>query len=42
MRIRNTYYDGINFANGTRNSTVYNSSSATPATTRSRCGPAST
>ncbi|MYX18212.1 APHP domain-containing protein [Streptomyces sp. SID8374] len=26
MRIRNTYADGINFANGTRNSTVYNSS----------------
>ncbi|WP_395575185.1 CARDB domain-containing protein [Streptomyces sp. BK79] len=26
MRIRNTYADGINFANGTRNSTVHNSS----------------
>ncbi|MGW3867163.1 CARDB domain-containing protein [Streptomyces sp. NPDC005047] len=26
VRIRNTYADGINFANGTRNSTVYNSS----------------
>ncbi|WP_020519565.1 discoidin domain-containing protein [Catelliglobosispora koreensis] len=26
MRIRNTYADGINFANGTRNSTVFNSS----------------
>ncbi|MFI1248016.1 CARDB domain-containing protein [Streptomyces anulatus] len=26
MRVRNTYADGINFANGTRNSTVYNSS----------------
>ncbi|MFE0802337.1 CARDB domain-containing protein [Streptomyces sp. NPDC058812] len=26
MRIRNTYADGINFANGTRDSTVYNSS----------------
>ncbi|MGW5639250.1 CARDB domain-containing protein [Streptomyces sp. NPDC003832] len=26
MRIRNTYADGINFANGTRNSSVYNSS----------------
>ncbi|MFD3412624.1 CARDB domain-containing protein [Streptomyces cyaneofuscatus] len=26
MRIRNTYADGINLANGTRNSTVYNSS----------------
>ena len=26
MRIRNTYADGINFTNGTRNSTVYNSS----------------
>ncbi|MFJ6523510.1 CARDB domain-containing protein [Streptomyces filamentosus] len=26
MRIRNTYADGINFANGTRNSTVYDSS----------------
>ncbi|WP_406350005.1 CARDB domain-containing protein [Streptomyces sp. NBC_00658] len=26
MRIRNTYADGINFANGTRNSTVENSS----------------
>lgn len=26
MRIRDTYADGINFANGTRNSTVYNSS----------------
>ncbi|MEV8627311.1 CARDB domain-containing protein [Streptomyces sp. NPDC051079] len=26
MRIRNTYADGINFANGTRNSTVSNSS----------------
>ncbi|WP_326665949.1 CARDB domain-containing protein [Streptomyces sp. NBC_00385] len=26
MRIRNTYADGINFANGTRNSTVLNSS----------------
>ncbi|MFE3475024.1 CARDB domain-containing protein [Streptomyces bacillaris] len=26
MRIRNTYADGINFANGTRKSTVYNSS----------------
>ncbi|MEU4062361.1 CARDB domain-containing protein [Streptomyces wedmorensis] len=26
MRIRNTYADGVNFANGTRNSTVYNSS----------------
>ncbi|MFC8067918.1 CARDB domain-containing protein [Streptomyces sp. NPDC057293] len=25
-RIRNTYADGVNFANGTRNSTVYNSS----------------
>ncbi|MFJ7631529.1 CARDB domain-containing protein [Streptomyces sp. NPDC097595] len=26
MRIRDTYADGINFTNGTRNSTVYNSS----------------
>ncbi|MFD0252259.1 CARDB domain-containing protein [Streptomyces sp. NPDC127113] len=26
VRIRNTYADGVNFANGTRNSTVYNSS----------------
>ncbi|WP_217140117.1 CARDB domain-containing protein [Streptomyces sp. AC627_RSS907] len=26
MRVRNTYADGINFANGTRNSTVHNSS----------------
>ncbi|GHB39419.1 hypothetical protein GCM10010377_32760 [Streptomyces viridiviolaceus] len=26
VRIRNTYADGINFANGTRNSTVHNSS----------------
>ncbi|MDQ0585268.1 CARDB domain-containing protein [Streptomyces rishiriensis] len=26
VRIRDTYADGINFANGTRNSTVYNSS----------------
>ncbi|SDF78203.1 Pectate lyase superfamily protein [Lentzea fradiae] len=26
MRIRNTYADGINFTNGTRNSTVFNSS----------------
>ncbi len=26
MRVRDTYADGINFANGTRNSTVYNSS----------------
>ncbi|MGW6293898.1 CARDB domain-containing protein [Streptomyces sp. NPDC055058] len=26
MRIRNTYADGINFANGTRNSTVFDSS----------------
>ncbi|MGW1818729.1 CARDB domain-containing protein [Streptomyces sp. NPDC002125] len=26
MRIRNTYADGINFANGTRDSTVFNSS----------------
>ncbi|PRH77189.1 APHP domain-containing protein [Streptomyces solincola] len=26
VRVRNTYADGINFANGTRNSTVYNSS----------------
>ncbi|MCJ0869887.1 CARDB domain-containing protein [Streptomyces sp. AP-93] len=26
MRIRDTYADGINFANGTRNSTVFNSS----------------
>ncbi|MFC9843349.1 CARDB domain-containing protein [Streptomyces sp. NPDC127595] len=26
MRVRNTYADGINFANGTRNSTVVNSS----------------
>ncbi|MFF8409221.1 CARDB domain-containing protein [Streptomyces omiyaensis] len=26
MRIRNTYADGVNFSNGTRNSTVYNSS----------------
>ncbi len=26
MRIRNTYADGINFSNGTRNSRVYNSS----------------
>jgi hypothetical protein len=26
MRVRNTYADGINFANGTRNSTVFNSS----------------
>ncbi|MFA3873400.1 CARDB domain-containing protein [Streptomyces sp. MMCC 100] len=26
MRIRDTYADGINFSNGTRNSTVYNSS----------------
>ncbi|WP_299538691.1 CARDB domain-containing protein [uncultured Streptomyces sp.] len=26
MRIRNTYADGVNFANGTRNSTVFNSS----------------
>jgi hypothetical protein len=26
MRIRNTYADGINFSNGTRNSTVFNSS----------------
>ncbi|MFF8675248.1 CARDB domain-containing protein [Streptomyces sp. NPDC015242] len=26
VRIRNTYADGINFANGTRDSTVYNSS----------------
>ncbi|MCX5215171.1 discoidin domain-containing protein [Kitasatospora sp. NBC_00240] len=26
MRIRNTYADGINFADGTRNSTVFNSS----------------
>ncbi len=26
MRIRNTYADGINFANGNRNSTVFNSS----------------
>ncbi|WP_431945129.1 CARDB domain-containing protein [Actinacidiphila sp. bgisy167] len=26
VRIRNTYADGINFANGTRNSTVFNSS----------------
>ncbi|MET8173940.1 CARDB domain-containing protein [Streptomyces clavifer] len=26
MRMRNTYADGINFANGTRNSTVFNSS----------------
>ncbi|MFJ5846765.1 CARDB domain-containing protein [Streptomyces sp. NPDC092903] len=26
MRIRNTYADGINFANGTRNSAVFNSS----------------
>ncbi|NUK41234.1 discoidin domain-containing protein [Streptomyces lunaelactis] len=25
MRIRNTYADGVNFANGTRNSTVFNS-----------------
>ncbi|MGF0175957.1 CARDB domain-containing protein [Streptomyces sp. Marseille-Q5077] len=26
MRIRNTYADGVNFTNGTRNSTVFNSS----------------
>ncbi|MFF0745578.1 CARDB domain-containing protein [Streptomyces sp. NPDC004111] len=26
VRIRNTYADGVNFANGTRNSTVFNSS----------------
>ncbi|AQA10687.1 CARDB domain-containing protein [Streptomyces malaysiensis] len=26
VRIRNTYADGVNFTNGTRNSTVYNSS----------------
>ncbi|MEU5217413.1 CARDB domain-containing protein [Streptomyces sp. NPDC020807] len=26
MRIRNTYADGVNFSNGTRNSTVHNSS----------------
>ncbi|MER7192835.1 CARDB domain-containing protein [Streptomyces flaveolus] len=26
VRIRNTYADGVNFSNGTRNSTVYNSS----------------
>ncbi|MCT2589164.1 discoidin domain-containing protein [Streptomyces sp. N2-109] len=26
MRIRNTYADGVNFSNGTRNSTVFNSS----------------
>ncbi|MFD0596820.1 discoidin domain-containing protein [Catellatospora coxensis] len=26
MRVRNTYADGINFTNGTRNSTVFNSS----------------
>ncbi|WP_372346243.1 CARDB domain-containing protein [Streptomyces sp. KL116D] len=26
MRVRDTYADGINFSNGTRNSTVYNSS----------------
>lgn len=42
MRIRNTYADGINFTNGTRNSKVFNSSFRTTVTTRSRSGRTST
>ena len=42
MRIRDTYADGINFANSTRNSRVFNSSFRTTATTRWRSGRAPT